>query len=76
MQSSILNSIKELVDTAARIVKIDIDQYPNIANENGVRSVPTLMLYKKGEFLWRGSGVYDVNTLTNLIHQYSDDDNE
>ncbi len=76
VQSSVLNSVKELVGGAARIVKIDIDQYPNIANENGVRSVPTLMLYKKGELLWRGSGVYDVNTLTNLIHQYSDDDNE
>ena len=76
VQSSVLNSVKELVGASARIVKIDIDQYPNIASENGVRSVPTLMLFKKGELLWRGSGVYDVNTLTNLIHQYSDDDNE
>lgn len=72
VQSSVLNSVKENVGTKARIIKIDIDQYPQIATENGVRSVPTLAIYKKGELLWKGSGVHDVNTLTQLLQKFSE----
>lgn len=53
VQSSVLNSVKEIVGTDARIVKIDIDDYPQIAAQYGVRSVPTLMLFRKGESLAR-----------------------
>lgn len=73
VQSSVLNSVKENVGTLARIVKIDIDQYPQIAAQNGVRSVPTLAIYKKGELLWKASGVHDVNTLTNLLREASEE---
>ncbi len=70
VQSSVLNTVKENIGDSARIVKIDIDQYPSIASENNVRGVPTLAIYKKGELLWKESGVHDVETLTNLIKQY------
>lgn len=70
VQSSVLNSVKDNVGVAARIVKIDIDQFPNIAAEYGVRSVPTLMLFKDSEMLWKGNGVHDVNTLTQVLNQY------
>lgn len=71
VQSSVLNSVKENVGDTARIVKIDIDQYPQIASENEVRSVPTLAIYKDGKLLWKESGIHDVNTLTNLLKQYA-----
>lgn len=71
VQSSVLNSVKENVGDTARIVKIDIDRYPQIASENGVRSVPTLAIYKDGKLLWKESGIHDVNTLTNLLKQYA-----
>lgn len=70
VQSSVLNSVKENVGETARIVKIDIDNYPKIAQEMGVRSVPTLMIFKEGEMLWRGSGVHDVNSLTEKIKEF------
>lgn len=70
VQSSVLTTVKENIGDLARIVKIDIDQYPRIASENGVRGVPTLAIYKNGELLWKESGVHDVNTLTNLLKQY------
>lgn len=70
VQSSVLNSVKENVGTLARIVKIDIDAYPKIAAEYGVRSVPTLMVFQRGELLWRASGIHDVNTLTDLLNSF------
>lgn len=71
VQSSVLNSVKDNVGEAARIVKIDVDQFPAIAAEYGVRGVPTLAIFKNGELLWKESGVHDVNTLTNLLNQYA-----
>lgn len=70
VQSSVLNTVKDNVGDSARIIKIDIDQYPQIAADNGVRGVPTLAIYKNGELLLKASGVHDVNTLTDLIKQY------
>ena len=71
VQSSVLNSVKEQVGDKARIVKIDVDQFPTIASENGVRGVPTLAIFKNGKLLWKESGVHDVNSLVGLLEQYS-----
>lgn len=71
VQSSVLNSVKEQVGEKARIVKIDVDQFPSIAADNGVRGVPTLAIYKNGELLWKESGVHDVNSLVRLLEQFS-----
>lgn len=70
VQSSVLSTVKENVGDTARIVKIDIDNYPSIASEYSVRSVPTLMIFKNSELLWKGSGVHDVNTLTQLLEEF------
>ncbi len=69
VQSSVLNTVKEKVGEGARIVKIDVDQYPAIASQYGVRGVPTLAVFKKGELLYKESGVHDVNRLTHLLGQ-------
>ena len=70
VQSSVLVTVKEQVGDSARIIKIDIDQYPAIASEYNVRGVPTLAIFKKGQMLWKESGVHDVNSLVSLIKQH------
>lgn len=70
VQSSVLTSVKDKVGEIARIIKIDVDQYPAIAAEYGVRGVPTLAVFKHGELLYKQSGVHDVNTLTQLLESY------
>ena len=71
VQSSVLTSVKENVGEKARIVKIDVDQFPAIAADYGVRGVPTLAIFKNGQLLWKESGVHDVNTLTNLLNKHA-----
>lgn len=70
VQSSVLTSVKEQVGDKARIVKIDIDQFPSIANEYSVRGVPTLAIFKNGQMLWKESGVHDVKSLVGLLEKY------
>lgn len=71
VQSSVLTTVKENIGNIARIVKIDIDQFPAIAAEYGVRGVPTLAVFKKGDLLYKQSGVHDVNTLTKLLEDFA-----
>ena len=71
VQSSVLNSVKEQIGDKARIVKIDVDQFPTIAADNGVRGVPTLAIFKNGELLWKESGVHDLNSLVGLLERYA-----
>ena len=75
VQSSVLNTVKENVGDLARIVKIDVDQFPAIAAEYGVRGVPTLAVFQNGNLLWKESGIHDVNTLTNLLQNFANQTN-
>ena len=46
VQSSVLNTVKENIGDMARIVKIDIDQFPSIAAEYGVRLFLGFFLFR------------------------------
>lgn len=70
VQSSVLTTVKEKIGDKARIIKIDIDQYPAIASQYGVRGVPTLAVFKNGELLYKESGVHDVNRLTEVLERF------
>ena len=50
-----------------RIVKIDVDQNIDLAVQMKVLGVPTLMLYRNGQLLWRESGVQTMESLKAVI---------
>ncbi len=41
----------------ARVGKINVDDYPDLAAEHGIRSIPSLLFFKDGEVVHRMSGV-------------------
>ena len=53
----ILNEVAKEMGGDVKIIKIDIDKNPTLAQKLNVRSVPTLMIYKEESLLWRQSGV-------------------
>jgi thioredoxin 1 len=71
MMAPILAELKEVVGDKAKIIKIDIDRNPKAAAAYQVQSVPTLMLFKNGNVVWRQSGVMTTQALKNVIDQYS-----
>ena len=67
----ILAGVAKQVGSKVRILKIDVDKNQGIATKMNVRGVPTMILYKNGEQVWRQSGVVPENELVKLIGQYS-----
>lgn len=63
----ILEQVKNEMKDSVRILKIDVDKNPQVAEKYKIRGVPTMILFKKGEIMWRESGVMDKNTLVSKI---------
>ena len=55
----ILEQVKSVLGDRIRIIKVDVDKYGVTASQYRIQSVPTLMLFRNGEVLWRTSGVVD-----------------
>ena len=53
----------------AKFVKIDVDQNQELAGSYGIHSIPTLMLFKKGEVVDRFVGIPPMNRLQDAINQ-------
>jgi len=49
MIAPVLEEIAEEQADAVRIVKVDVDNNPELSNRFGIRNVPTLLFFKAGE---------------------------
>jgi thioredoxin 1 len=70
MMPPILKDVKNQLGDQIRILKIDVDKNPAIAQKLLIRSVPTLSIYHKGEQKFRQSGVIQAPQLIQLLKQY------
>ncbi len=64
--------LKKLADQHGdnlRVLQGDVDKNPQAAMHSGVRGVPTLILFQKGEQLWRQSGAMSAAQLSSVIRQ-------
>ena len=69
-QPCILEQVKEVLGDRIRIIKVDVDKYGVTASQYGIQSVPTLMLFRRGEVLWRTSGVMQKSELLATIDPF------
>lgn len=69
MMHPVLDEVASRFSERIRVIKIDIDKNRELANAFNVRSVPTLMIFRKGEAKWRESGAMPVERLSAIIEE-------
>ncbi|WP_452224792.1 thioredoxin [Lacinutrix chionoecetis] len=63
----ILKEVKEMLGDNVSIIKIDVDKNQPLATKYQVRGVPTMLLFKNGQQVWRQSGVLQKEELVKII---------
>lgn len=63
----VLQELKQRLGNQIRILKIDVDRYQNTAAQYRIQSVPTLMLFRNGQALWRQSGALPLPALLEQV---------
>ena len=62
----VLEELKKKMGNKIIILKIDIDKNISLSSEYRIQSVPTLVLWKQGEIIWRQSGALSLNELEQI----------
>ncbi len=70
MMKPILEELKAQVGETVRILKVDVDRNSLVASAYHIQGVPTLILFKNGNPVWRQSGVMSASVLKQVIDQY------
>ena len=70
MMHPVLEQLKAEMGDAVRIIKIDVDKNEALSNAYRIQSVPTLMLFRSGQNLWRQSGALAINDLKRIVEQH------
>tara|TARA_B100000925_G_scaffold280592_1_gene251444 strand:+ start:177 stop:482 length:306 start_codon:yes stop_codon:yes gene_type:complete len=67
--SPILKDVAAALGDKGKVIKIDINKNNEISQALRIRVLPTLIIYKNGEMVWRQSGQQDANTLIGLMNE-------
>jgi thioredoxin len=70
MMAKILEDANLQLQGKLRIVKIDTDRYPEIASQQNIQALPTLVLFKNGQVLDRIEGVVQTQQLLARLVQF------
>lgn len=65
MMPPILNQVKAELKDQVKILKVDVDKNQAAAQAYRVQGVPTLIIFHKGEVVWRQSGVIQAGEIVN-----------
>ncbi|MFT6867049.1 MAG: thioredoxin 1 [Cyclobacteriaceae bacterium] len=64
MMPPILESVKTQFGDKVHILKVDVDKNQKAATKYGIRSIPTIILFKNGKIAWRKTGVAQLNEIS------------
>ena len=67
----ILKQVKDELGEQVKIIKIDVDKNQPLAQKYQVLGVPTLILFKNGQQLWRQSGVVPSHELVSIVKSHA-----
>ncbi len=66
----VLRDVAAALGDKGKVIKIDVDKNKELSQALRIKGLPTLMIYKKGEMVWRQSGDQDANPLIGILSEY------
>ena len=63
MQVPVIEELAKDFEGKAKIGRLDVDQNPAISQKYSVMSIPTLMIFNKGEVAWQTAGLQQKKNL-------------
>lgn len=73
MVAPVVEEIADQYKDKVRVVKVNTDENPGVASQYGIRSIPTLMIFKDGQRVDMVVGAVPKTTLANTLEKYIDD---
>ena len=70
MMSTILEDIEDAIGSKAEIIKIDVDESPNLARQFGIMSIPTLLVFKDGKMQEKHVGIWQFEDCVATVESY------
>jgi thioredoxin 1 len=69
--SPIIQEVAKELDGKVRVIKIDVDKNPALADKFQIRGVPTMLLFKDGKSVWRQSGVLQKDEIIKQLASFA-----
>lgn len=68
--SPLIKQVKEEFGDQLKVLKIDVDKNPRLAESLGIQGVPTMMIYQNGQLKWRQSGVLPAQAIAAEVQKH------
>ena len=66
----VLDEIADEYKDILKVVKVNTDENPTVSTDYGIRSIPTIMIFSKGEKVSTVVGSVPKSTLSTAIEKY------
>lgn len=70
MIAPILEELDKEFEGKAKITKLNVDDYQDVANKFGIMSIPTLLVFKNGELQDKTTGFQPKEVFQELIEKH------
>src|SRR5215467_10633674 len=71
VMAPVIQEVAKAVEGKARVVKVNVDKNTEAAQIYGISGIPTFIVFKNGNILWRHSGTIDKKSLMNVLSQHA-----
>ena len=68
--SPVIEKVAGTLKDKLKVVKVDVDKNQSAAQAYKIQGVPTMILFKKGQIIWRSSGFMDERALQKTIESF------
>ena len=67
----VIEELGKELEGKMRVLKVDVDKNQVVASRYSVQAVPTLIIFKNGQIVWRNSGAMPKPVLLAQIEQFT-----